>query len=208
MKKLLFLLIISIFVLSGCQKELEVAQPEKQFMEIGNPFGAFIFSNLPKPDTVFKHKVHVTIRQLDLNGDNSPEIMIFSSQDTLDGVTVVKELKVLKNPASPYTTYIGVESSNPPFFIKAYSDGSYIDLNQISRIKLKTEHTLASYSYNYETKEEYIGGNWNGRKERSFVVMFESEGISFASWVKITVTEFDNYIFYNYASYANESIPN
>lgn len=201
MKRLIYAFMFFAILLAGCQKDLQLPEVDKFVIEIGNTSDAYSFSDLAKPDTVYKAKRHTTIRQLDLNKDLIPEVLIISKQDTVNGMLVMKDLKIVKNPAINYPIFIAVENPNPPFYIKPFTDRSTVDILKQDRFSLKSEHVLASYSKDLSTDQEVITGNWNGRKQQSFIIMMESEGISIYSWIKITVTDFDNYIFYNYASY-------
>ena len=205
MKRLIYVLMLFTILLAGCQKDLHVPEVDKFVIEIGSASDAYSFSDLVKPDTVYKARKHTTIRQLDLNNDLIPEILLISKQDTINGMLAIKELKIVKNPAISYPVYIAVENPNPPFYIKPFTDRSTVDVLKQDRLSLKSEHLLAGYSMDLTTKEEVINGNWNGRKQQSFIIMMESEGISIYSWIKISVTDFDNYIFFNYASYLDNA---
>ncbi|MCD4730990.1 MAG: hypothetical protein K8R74_10340, partial [Bacteroidales bacterium] len=60
---------------------------------------------------------------------------------------------------------------------------------------------LAQITDNYIANEQEYLGIWNGANRLNFIIQMDKDGKSYVSWIKISVIDYDKYIFYNYATF-------
>lgn len=187
-------------ILFGCNKDTNTDVPVGYQLQMGNISNAVYYSNLQIPDSTFIVGQHFTSREMSLDGDSIAEFYIISEMDSINNEIVFKSLRIQKNQDFDGTikTYLNaaVNLLSPEYFI----DGEIVIIGewlyQIDQVVY-----LAQVTDNYVANEEEYLGIWNGANKLNFIIEMEKDGKSFVSWVKISVTDYDKYIFYNYATF-------
>jgi hypothetical protein len=202
-KTFLVALITGLAFMAGCQKDTETA-PEGFIIQVGDFTNSAYVLNLPRPDTVFHNTFHETLRKLDLDGDGEIELFLVSCEMLINPTTVARELKLVNNPVIDGGVSILVENPNPPYLVKPFTVGSTVDVDDEFVYNDFEEVALAHYSVNLQNGTEEFIGNWNGRSDKCFLIKFMKHGNIMTSWVKISVTEYDNYVFHSYATFSKD----
>lgn len=202
MRNLLLILLMLSVILIGCNKDdnNDPDVPAGYQLQIGSTGNAIFYSNLQMPDTTNIEGQHFTTREISLDGDTITELFIISEMDSIDNEIVFKSLRIQKNPDFNGTikTYLNGALSllSPEYF----TDGEIVIIGewlyQIDQVVY-----LAQKTDNYVANEEEYMGIWNGANQLYFIIELEKEGKFYVSWVKISVPDYDNYIFYNYATF-------
>jgi hypothetical protein len=199
MKRHFIFLISALFLFTYCDKNKNPYD-----FQAGIQGDAWFFSNLIAPDTVNKSYAHEDIRMLDLDNDNKPEIHLVSLLDTTASDSLIRTLRIDLDTNYTEDVYVSLLANEAPPAPVPYANGTQIKLdNELFYRMLKTFY-LNRYFKDLSTDADSTDGIWTGLGERSFVVKFNSEGQSFASWIQINVTDIDQYIFYNWATYKLE----
>ena len=202
MRTLLLSIFFISFIFFGCNKDNNNNPdvPTGYQLQIGNTSNAIFYSNLQIPDTTYKEGQHITTREISLDGDSIAELYIISEMDSIDNEIVFKSLRIQKNLDFNGTinTYLNaaVELLSPEYF----TDGEIVIIGEwlypIDQVVY-----LAQITDNYVANEKEYLGIWNGANQLNFIIQMEKEGKSYVSWIKISVTDYDKYIFYNYATF-------
>lgn len=201
MRNLLLAIFFLSFIFIGCNPDDDNTDvPSGYQLQIGNTGGAIFYSNLQMPDTTNVEGQHYTTREISLDGDTIAELFIISEMDSIDNEIVFKSLRIQKNLDFNGTikTYLNGALSllSPEYF----ADGEIVIIGewlyQIDQLVY-----LAQITDNYVANEEEYMGIWNGANQLYFIIELEKEGKSYVSWVQISVPDYDNYIFYNYATF-------
>ena len=202
MRTLLLAIFLILFIFFGCNKDNNNNPdvPSGYQLQIGNTSNAVFYSNIQVPDTTQVEGQHITTREVDLDGDSEIEFYIISEMDSIDNEIVFKSLRIKKNLDFNGTinTYLNaaVELLSPEYF----TDGEIVIIGEwlypIDQVVY-----LAQITDNYLTNEQEYLGIWNGANQLNFIIQMDKDGKSYVSWIKISVTDYDKYIFYNYATF-------
>ena len=201
MRYLVLLILLISLLFSGCNKDNNNNNiPEGYPLQIGSTNNAIYFSGLQVPDTTDNDAEHVTIRNISLDGDSVAEFYIISEFDTLNNEVEFKSLRIQKNLDfdGNLSTYLhpAIEYLSPDFF----ADGEVVIIGDYL-YPFDQVLYLAQIKDNFVTDEKELLGLWNGANQLNFIIRLGKGGKSYVSWVKISVLDFDAYIFYNYATF-------
>ena len=201
MRNFILILFILPLIFSACNKDNSNPDiPAGYQLQIGNTGNAVFYSNMQEPDTTYIDGLHFTTREIDLDGDTIVEFFIISEMDSIDNEIVFKSLRIQKNPDFNGTinTYLhaAVELISPQYF----SDGEIVIIGDWL-YSIDQVVYLAQVTDNYVTDEQEYLGVWNGANQLNFIIQMDKDNKSYISWIKISVTDFDKYIFYNYATF-------
>ena len=202
MRTLLLAIFLILFIFFGCNKDNNNNPdvPSGYQLQIGNTSNAIFYSNIQVPDTTHVEGQHITTREVDLDGDSEIEFYIISEMDSIDNEIVFKSLRIKKNLDFNGTinTYLNaaVELLSPEYF----TDGEIVIIGEwlypIDQVVY-----LAQITDNYIANEQEYLGIWNGANRLNFIIQMDKDGKSYVSWIKISVIDYDKYIFYNYATF-------
>lgn len=202
MRTLLLAIFLISFIFFGCNKDNNNNPdvPSGYQLQIGNTSNAIFYSNIQVPDTTHVEGQHITTREVDLDGDSEIEFYIISEMDSIDNEIVFKSLRIKKNLDFNGTinTYLNaaVELLSPEYF----TDGEIVIIGEwlypIDQVVY-----LAQITDNYIANEQEYLGIWNGANRLNFIIQMDKDGKSYVSWIKISVIDYDKYIFYNYATF-------
>ena len=202
MRNFILILFILPLIFIACNKDNNNNPdvPTGYQLQIGNTSNAVFYSNLQVPDTTIVEGQHITTREVDLDGDSEIEFYIISEMDSIDNEIVFKSLRIQKNLdfSGSINTYLNaaVELLSPEYF----ADGEIVIIGEwlypIDQVVY-----LAQITDNYLTNEQEYLGIWNGANQLNFIIQMDKDGKSYVSWIKISVTDYDKYIFYNYATF-------
>ena len=190
------------FIFFGCNKDNNdnPGVPTGYQLQIGNTGNAIFYSNLQFPDTTYNEGQHFTKKEISLDGDSIAELYIISELDSIDNEIVFKSLRIQKNLDFNGTinTYLNsaVQLLSPEYF----ADGEIVIISEWL-YKIDQVVYLAQETDNYSANEVQYMGIWNGANQLNFIIQMEKDGHSYVSWIKISVTDYDKYIFYNYATF-------
>jgi len=196
MIRALILLLAIILISFGCETK------KKEFdFQAANSDDAFFFSNLQTPDTVSKRYQHEDTRMIDLDNDFIPELNIVSSLDTTFSDSVIRILRLTKNVDKDSKVYIAMLIDQAPPAPSPYANGTGVKVEDELLYVLHKGFYLCRSFEDLTTGKDSTDGVWNGLPQRSFVVQFTKDGQRYGSWVQIEVTDFDQYIFNNFATF-------
>ena len=202
MRTLPLTIFIISFIFFGCNKDNNNNPdvPTGYQLQIGNTSNAVFYSNIQVPDTTHVEGQHITTREVDLDGDGEIEFYIISEMDSIDNEIVFKSLRIKKNLdfSGTINTYLNaaVELLSPEYF----TDGEIVIIGEWL-YPIEQVVYLAQITDNYLTNEQEYLGIWNGANQLNFIIQMDKDGKSYVSWIKISVTDYDKYIFYNYATF-------
>lgn len=200
MKKWLYLiLILPVLVIGSCDK-IATKDVPIDLIEVGKTDGSIYFSNLTSPDTIKAGPEEEVFRKIDLDGDTYPEITINASYFT-EGNIQTRQIKLEKIPAYVPTISIIIETPSAPYHIKPFNDGFLVQYSREYRLDLASDLVLAKEEKNLESGLSLLAGNWIGIEEKSFIIFYASAGTSSLSWIKISVPDYDTFVFHNCASF-------
>lgn len=202
-KTFAFFAVVLLFVLNGCQKDNTMG-PDEFLVQVGTLENSTYASYLVKPDTVFFNTFHNTPREIDLDGDLECELCLVSAEYCTNSTTIVRELKIVSGTTRADNISIVSVNPNPPYMAKQFSPGSMIDINKEFSYYLSTELVLSRYSYDLQSGSEVFEGNWNGKSEKCLIVRYEKDGITYSAWVELSVLQYDNYVFHNFATFRKD----
>ncbi|MCD4683902.1 MAG: hypothetical protein K8R86_11515 [Bacteroidales bacterium] len=202
MRRYFLLLVLTIVLFAGCNSDDDNNDvvPDGYVLQIGNSMNSIFYSNMQIPDTLAPIGEHLTIREIDLLGDSIAEFLLIAEKDSIAGNTVFQSVRleesssfngVVKTILFPV---IPEDSQN----VYSYNDMVVIG-NNFSVITVKMP--LAEIWDNYVTGDKQYSGIWFEQLQKYFIIRFEKNGNDYVSWIKISVTDFDKYILYNYATF-------
>jgi len=202
MKRYFFPLLLAIAFIVGCNEDKEDDPPASGYYElqVGNTMNSTFYSNMQIPDTVAPAGEHISIRAIDLLGDSVAELLIVGEKDSLGGNTVFQSVRLEES-----STFNGVIKTIlfpviPEDSPNVYSDNDMVLIgDNLAAITVKMP--LAEIWDNYVTGEKQYAGIWYEQSQKSFIINFAKNGNDYVSWVRISVTDFDKFILYNFATY-------
>jgi hypothetical protein len=190
------LLLIIAFVFIGCETK------KKEFdFQAAIPDDAFFFSNFQYPDTVAKNYKHEDTRMIDLDNDWIPELNIVSLLDTTVTDSVIRILKITRSEEKESKVYISMLVDQAPPAPAPYANGTGVKVENELLYVLHNGFYLCRSFEDLSTGKDSTDGVWNAMNQRSFVVKFTTGGQNYGSWVQIDVKDYDQYLFYNYATF-------
>jgi len=196
MIRALTILLAIIFISIGC----ETKKTEFDF-QAAIPADAFFYSDLQNPDTVTKTREHEDTRIIDLDNDFIPELNIVSSLDTTWSDSVIRILRLTQSDEKDSKVYIAMLVDQAPPAPSPYANGTGVTVKDELLYVLHNGFYLCRSFEDLNTGKDSTDGVWNGLPQRSFVVQFTTNGQTYGSWVQIEVTDYDQYIFNNFATY-------
>ena len=201
MRNLFVLIFLFSFIFIGCNKDSNNPDVSAGYqLQIGSTGNAVFYSNLQIPDTTYEEGEHYTKREISLDGDSIAELYIISEMDSINDEIVFKSLRIQKNTDFDGTikTYLNgaIQMLSPEYF----ADGEIVIIGEWL-YQIHQAVYLAQVTDNYINNEEEYLGIWNGANMLNFLIEMNKDGKSYVSWVKISVTDYDKYIFYNYATF-------
>jgi hypothetical protein len=202
MRKFILILFILPLIFIACNKDNNNNPdiPAGYQLQIGNTGNAVFYSNMQVPDSTYVEGQHLTTREIDLDGDSEIEFFIISEMDSIDNEIEFRSLRIEKNADFDGTinTYLhpAIELLSPQYF----SDGEVVIIGEWL-YPIDQVIYLAQVTDNYVTDEQEYLGVWNGANQLNFIIQMDKDGKSNVSWIKISVTDYDKYIFYNYATF-------
>ena len=194
---------ILFLMISGCQKK-DCFVPEGFILEVGTTDNSTYTSNLSVPDTVFHNTFHTTVRHLDLDGDQECELCLVSTETTINSTTIVRELKLVPDPSRTITVSVLVDNPNPPYLVRPYSVGATVDVEQEFSLLVNGDLPLARYTVDLLNGKEVFEGNWNGKSEKCLIIKYTEDGTELSAWIELSVTQYDNYVFHNFATFRKD----
>ena len=202
MRRYFLLFILSGTIFAGCNTnddDNDVA-PADYILQVGNAMNSVYYSNMQIPDTIAPAGEHLTVREIDLLGDSVAELLLVAEKDSIAGNTVFQSVRLEESQefnGIVKTILFPVIPEDSP---NIYSDNDLVVIgNNFSAITVKMP--LAEIWDNYVTGEKQYAGIWFEQLQKYFIIRFEKNGNDYVSWVKISVTDFDKYILYNYATF-------
>jgi hypothetical protein len=196
MKKLIVLFLFPFFFLLSCAEEDE--NPNVVII-MGYSSGSLYFSNLPEPLVVDKDFIHTTRTVLDLNGDDVGELTILSSEELTGTDTLFRTLKLEKHPNADTNVRISLLAD---YTVTSFLDGESVEFPRGDMYSLQDEFILTWNKHIISTGADFVAGSWNGLLEHCFLVEYKVGESDIAAWVMLSVTDYDNYILHNFASYS------
>lgn len=202
MKRYFLLLIFTIALIIGCNDDNDddPVDPGNYVLQIGNTMNSEYYSNMQIPDTVAPVGGHFTIREIDLLGDTVAELLLIAELDSIAGNTVFQSVRLEESPdfnGAVKTILFPVIPEDSPN-VYSYNDMVVIGDN-FSAITVKM--SLAERWKNFVTGNNQYSGIWFEQLQKYFIIRFEKNGNEYVSWIQISVTDFDKYILYNYATF-------
>lgn len=204
MAKTLFLLYVAIaasLMLSSCDNDPEPSARDS--ILTGESEGALFYSNLVEPDTTLNDNIHVTTREVELDGEPGADLLIVAEMDTIldadnNPVSATKRLSIrAADGANPIS--VAVLGTNS---VRVYGAAQFITFNNTAWLLVTDDPiTLASSSQNLTTGQSEIEGEWNGQIQQYMGLLLQGETAVLMSWVELSVLSFDNYVFHNSATY-------
>lgn len=150
------------------------------------------FSNLASPDETAVDQTHTTTREVDINNDQIIDFEIISSE--LNTVNVVIKLLSITTEGQNSVAVNKNPAANP----KIFQQGDTIRIADEDWVNQVQEYTLAGQEVSSAGTTEL--GNWNGQRNRYLAVWVRKDGENILGWIELSVDNFDNYTFHNYAS--------
>ena len=150
------------------------------------------FSNLASPDETARDETHTTVREVDINNDQIIDFEITASE--LNTVNVVIKLLSITTEGQNAVAVNKNPAANPRIF----QQGDTIRIADEEWVSEVEEYVLASQEVTSAGTTE--GGNWNGQRNRYLAVWVRKDGQNILGWIELSVEDFDNYTFHNYAS--------
>jgi len=139
-------------------------------------------------------------KEFDFN-DFIPELNIVSSLDTTWSDSVIRILRLTKSDEKVSKVYIAMLVDQAPPAPSPYANGTGVKVKDELLYVLHNGFYLCRNFEDLNTGKDSTDGVWNGLPQRSFVVQFTTNGETYGSWVQIEVTDYDQYIFNNFATY-------
>ncbi len=202
MKRYICLLMFVIALFAGCNSDDDNNDvvPDGYVLQIGNSINSIFYSNMQIPDTVAPTGEHLTIREIDLLGDSIAELLLVAEKDSLANNTVFQSVRLEESPdfnGVVKTILFPVIPEDSP---NVYSNNDMVIIgNNFSAITVKMP--LAEIWDNYVTGDKQYSGIWFEQLQKYLIIRFQKNGNDYVAWIKISVTDFDKYILYNYATF-------
>jgi hypothetical protein len=186
-------LTVILFVLSGCSSDDNGAapmEPEDIPFTAGVSSGIDVyFSNLLQPDSTMRNFPHITRRPIDINNDFVVDFEITSREDTAGAIHIRYTSITAKD-----SNMVAVNSDDDGF-VRIYSQNDSLESDSW---RISDNDYLA---YRLELTSDTIEtGNWNGIEDKFIAVMVLQQEFYYLGWIEVSIQEYDNYIFYNFAS--------
>ncbi len=165
---------------------------------------ALFYSDLQEPDTTLKDNIHVTTREVELDGEPGADLLIIAEMDTIyDGsnnpVAATKRLSIkTADNADPISVAVtGTDA------VRIYGKAQFITFNNTAWLLVTDQPIiLASSRQDLTSGQSVIEGEWNGLVKQYMGLLLIRNGVDLMSWVELSVLSFDNYVFHNSATYA------
>jgi hypothetical protein len=166
--------------------------------------GALFYSDLQEPDTTLKDIIHVTTREVELDGEPGADLLIIAEMDTIfDGnnnpVAATKRLsiKAVDNAGPVSVAVTGTDAA------RIYGKAQFITFNNTAWLLVTDDPIiLASSRQDLTSGQSVVEGEWNGLVKQFMGLLLIRNGLDLMSWVELSVLSFDNYVFHNTATYA------
>lgn len=200
MKKWLYIILLSPVLFTGSCDKIATKDVPIDLIEVGKTDGSIYYSNLSSPDTIKAGPEQDIFRKIDLDGDSYPEITINASNFT-EGNIQTRQIRLEKIPAYVPTISIIIQTPSAPYYIKPFNDGFLVQYSREYRLDLASNLVLAKEEKNLESGLSILAGNWIGIEEKSLIIFYASAGTSSLSWIKISVPDYDTFVFHNCASF-------
>ena len=179
---------------SACGDDDSSGDPEDPTTFIaGRTTGTNVFfSDLTSPDETAKDEPHTTVREVDINNDQIIDFRITASE--LNTVNlVIKLLSITTQGQNSFAV-----NKNPAANPKIFQQGDTIRIADEDWESQAEEYILAGQEVTGTGSTEL--GNWNGQRNRYLAVWVRKDGENILGWIELSVEDFDNYTFHNYAS--------
>jgi hypothetical protein len=196
--KYILLILVSASLIMSCGKEDE--DTGDYFIVMGHSSGAYFFSDLTHPDTTYLENTHIDKREIDLDGDFAKELYLVSTYTEAND-TIIRSLTLELHPQADTSLKVALTDDPEIFNVDYYFDGERVDADLENMTRISGEFILAKYEKIISTGAENTEGEWNGRQENYFLVSFYNGNDRYFSWVNVSVSDYDKYIFYDYATF-------
>ena len=150
------------------------------------------FSDLASPDETSRDETHTTVREVDINNDQIIDFEITASE--LNTVNVVIKLLTINTLGQNSVAVNKNPAANPRIF----QQGDTIRIADEDWVSQADEYILAGQEVTTAGTTELA--NWNGQRNRYLAVWVRKDNENILGWIELSVEDFDNYTFHNYAS--------
>ena len=199
-KRLSISLIAFLFLSCDVVTNLE---KEPDNLIVGSRTGVLVQTSPSLADSIFKDYEHIDTREINLNNDLTNEFYIVSEEDSVfesasnDFLYFRKNLRIEKN--SSYEGRVSVVTDNDGN-IKVFNLGEVVNPEIQSFQIINGEKHFCDFSIDVN-QQALNYGYWNEKTEKYFVVTTRYNDIEVAAWIKVSVSGFDNYVFFGFASF-------
>lgn len=183
LKRLTMLSIIVILSACGSDDGSGISEEQQQLI-MGDATGTGVVQlGLTAPITVAKDQVHITTRELDINFDGETDITIRAYEEFGGSA---KGLSITTNNTD---TRILLDGNGD---VTALNSGDIV--------------TVLSETWGFSDQlplavlmDQTTSGLWNGLQNKFVAVRIDTGGNRFLAWIELSVANYDNYSFHNFA---------
>ncbi len=197
-------LLLAILALSVVSCDDDDPAPDSRDSVLTGEFeDALFYTNLQEPDTTLMDNIHVTTREIELDGQPGADLLIVAEMDTIldaddNPIAATKRLSLRAadgaNPISVAVT--GIDE------VRSYGKAQFITFNNTAWLLVTDSPIiLASSRQDLTSGQSEITGLWNGLIKQYMGVFLQSDTGVLMSWIELSVLNFDNYVFHNAATY-------
>ena len=182
-KKLSLLSLISLSIACGSDDDPGITEEQRQLVMGDSSSEGIVELGLTTPITVAQDQVHSNVRELDINFDGEIDITI-RAYENFGG-----------NPKG-----LTLTTSNSATRVLVDGNGDIIALNagDIATV-LSTTWAMVDERSLAVLDGQVVSGLWNGLQNKYVAVRMDIGTSRFLAWIELSVSNYDNYSFYNYA---------
>lgn len=179
-KNYLFFLLALVLSIAACGDDEPGITQEQRELIMGDTETASVLG-LTAPLVLDRDDIHTTPRPLDLNSDGEDDITIFAFQE-FNGDKGL---------------HVSTLNSNTRI---AYNENDEVKpLNAGDIVTIESENWQFADESPLAVTKNGVFGVWNGLQNRYMAVRIDVNNNRFLVWIELSVSDFDNYSFHNFA---------